>query len=68
MEPERLTIELEEGTKDRLREIARATGHTVIHGRWAGQGSIAGLMQAIADGTVICVSKAAVDAAKGAAK
>ena len=61
---ERLTVEVDAGTKPVLRNVALVTGYSVKHGRWAGQGSIAGLLEAIAKGDVICVPKVAVDAAK----
>ena len=61
---ERLTLELEDETKNKLREVAEQLGFTVIHGPLAGQGSIAALVTAVANGELICVHKAAVDAAK----
>ena len=61
---DRLTVNIPIGAKSNLRDIAKVLGYRVIHGTYAGQGSISALLGAIARGEVICVPKAAVDAAR----
>ena len=60
---EKITLQVTAEQKANFRDVARALGYVVDYGTEKGKGNMSALVRAIADGELICVPAAAVEAA-----